>query len=318
MINAITIENDFQDAIYDGIKPFSQEQNHDELIAAIRQSGVAGLGGAAFPTHIKLSPPKDKKIEYLIINGAECEPYITCDYRVMLEEPEYINQGIDICRSILGDVKVIVAKHVGNKYPQGGEKQLIKSLLGREVPSGGFPYDIGVVVINVQTCVQIAKSIKTGMPMVDRVLTVTGRHLKTSKNLRVKLGTSFKDLIDQCGGVSSGQISKVLAGGPMMGVAVPSLDVPVVKGTSGILVLNEQETKQEEPLVCIKCARCVDACPMQLLPNFIAEYSDHKKYDKAAKLGAKDCIECGCCSYVCPVNLNLVQSIRNAKARIKK
>jgi electron transport complex protein RnfC len=248
----------------------------------------------------------------------------------MLEETELILEGIDAVRKHLGQVRVFIgiednaigefknAIKLKTKYPQGGERQLIKAITGREVPSGGLPYDVGAIVLNVGTCAQIARTLRIGMPLIDRVVTVTGRHLKEPKNLRVRIGTMISELIEQCGGLAGGEIGKVIAGGPMMGTAVPSLDVPVVKGTSGIIVMTKEEAKIPEPMPCIRCAKCVDSCPQYLLPNYLGDYAEHNRFDQAKKLGAMDCIECGACSYVCPTKRHLVQLIKLAKAEILK
>ncbi|MFA4967787.1 MAG: electron transport complex subunit RsxC, partial [Candidatus Margulisiibacteriota bacterium] len=331
MADSIVIESDGKMEAHEDIKP-----PKGDLISIIREAGIVGLGGAAFPTHIKLSPPKDKKIDTLIINGAECEPYLTGDHRIIIEEAELVLQGINAVMKHLGVSNVYLGSEdnkreaidrfksklriieLKTKYPQGGERQLIKAITGREVPSGGLPYDIGVVVLNVGTCAQIAKTLRTGMPLIERVVTVTGKHLKEPKNLRTRIGTLFSDLIDQCGGMNKGEIGKVVAGGPMMGVAVPSLDVPIVKGTSGILVMTEEEARIPDAAPCIRCAKCVDICPQYLLPNFLGDYSEHDRFDQAKKLGAMDCIECGACSYVCPTKRHLVQLIKLAKLEILK
>jgi len=335
---SVVIESDGKnEAIMPAIEP--------DVLKAIKEAGIVGMGGAAFPTHVKLSPPKDKPIEYLLINGAECEPFLTCDHRIMLEETELVLEGISLAAKLLKVEKVFIGIE-GNKqdvidnfklqtsnfktdhklqivkletkYPQGGEKQLIKAITGREVPSGGLPYEVGVVVLNVGTCAQIAKTLHTGMPLIERVVTVTGKYLKEPKNLRVKIGTSFKELIEFCGGVTQGEIKKVISGGPMMGIAVPSLDVPVVKGTSGILVMIEEEARLPEPEYCLRCGKCVDICPQYLLPNYLADYSEKEKFEKCEKFGALDCIECGACSYVCASKRNLAQLIKLAKAEIIK
>jgi electron transport complex protein RnfC len=297
------------------------------------------MGGAAFPTQVKLSPPPDKKIDTIIINGAECEPYLTADHRVMLEHSEDILFGLKAIMKAVGVEKgyvgiennkpdaikkmqelvkdenniEVVALHT--KYPQGGEKQLIYAITGREVPSGGLPMEVGVIVQNVGTTAMIAKAIKTGMPLIERVLTVTGSAIAEPKNLLVRIGTPFREVIQQCGGFKQTP-GKVIMGGPMMGLAQASIDVPVVKGTSGILVLSKDEAKQYQERPCIKCARCVDACPVYLLPTRLSHFAQHGMWDEAEDYNALDCIECGSCSFVCPSKIPLVQRIRLAKSQI--
>ncbi len=297
------------------------------------------MGGAGFPTQVKLSPPPEKDIDTLIINGAECESYLTADYRIMLELTDEIIFGIKAVIKALGVKKAYIGiednkpdayqkfrdrlADKGNievvslktKYPQGGEKQLIYSITGREVPSGGLPMDVGVVVQNVGTILAVSNAIKTGMPLIDRVVTVTGSGVKEPKNLLARIGTPFSDLIELCGGFN-GDPGKVIMGGPMMGLAQKDLNVPVVKGTSGILVLTKEEAKHFEEGPCIKCARCVDMCPISLLPTRIAHFSKMEMWDEAEEYNALDCIECGCCSYICPAKIPLVQRIRIAKSEI--
>lgn len=338
---SVVIESDGRDALDESIKPQGDidSLSKDAIIDIIKEAGIAGLGGAAFPTHVKLLPPPDKKIDLVIINGAECEPYLTCDHRLMVEKPEDVVYGTRAIMKALGVDKAVIAIEnnkadaiaailkaasaypnidvvaLKTKYPQGAEKQLIKALTGKEVPSGGLPSDVGAVVDNVGTAAAIAKAIKTGMPLIERVVTVTGKGIKEPKNLLARIGTPFAQLIEQCGGFS-GQPGKVIMGGPMMGIAQFSLDVPVIKGTSGILVLNEQEAETPAAQTCIRCGRCVEACPMNLLPLFISQYALAGMYDKAEQYYALDCIECGCCSFECPAKRPLVESIRLAKRAI--
>lgn len=338
---SVVIKSDGQDEIYEGINTFGDitALSPEEIKKIIRESGIVGMGGAGFPTQVKLSPPPEKDIDTLIINGAECESYLTADYRIMLELTDEIIFGIKAVIKALGVKKAYIGiednkpdayqkfrdrlADKGNievvslktKYPQGGEKQLIYSITGREVPSGGLPMDVGVVVQNVGTILAVSNAIKTGMPLIDRVVTVTGSGVKEPKNLLARIGTPFSDLIELCGGFN-GDPGKVIMGGPMMGLAQKDLNVPVVKGTSGILVLTKEEAKHFEEGPCIKCARCVDMCPVSLLPTRIAHFSKMEMWDEAEEYNALDCIECGCCSYICPAKIPLVQRIRIAKSEI--
>jgi len=318
--------------------------NKTELLNIIRESGIVGMGGAAFPTHIKLTPPPDKKVEYLIINGAECEPFLTCDYRLMVEESENIVKGVEILMRILEPKKVIFGieenkkdaadelykiiknKNLSNiidivilktKYPQGSEKHLIKAIIGKEVPSGGLPFDVGCIVQNVGTTLAIKEATYDGMPLIERVLTISGSGVKESKNVKVKIGTLSRDIVDYCGGIE-GDLRKIIFGGPMMGFSSYTLDVPITKGTSGLLLFTDNEVKEYEELPCIRCGRCANSCPMYLMPMFIDMYSRIEDFDKAKDFGALDCIECGACGYVCPSKRYLVQSIRYAKNELIK
>jgi len=309
-----------------------------QLIEIVKEAGIVGLGGAAFPTHIKLSPPKDKPIDTLIINGCECEPYLTADHRLMLENTEGILKGAEILKRILNPKRVIIAIEdnkpdaiekmeksakgfevikLKTKYPEGAEKQLIYALTRREVPSGGLPMDVGCLVQNVGTTLAVYEAVRFSKPLIERVLTVTGDGIREPKNLRVRIGTPIKDLIDVCGGYREPP-AKVILGGPMMGLAQYSDELPVVKGTSGILILTPKtaEVPQEGP--CLRCARCVDACPMNLLPCEIAKFIEHREFSKARDYGVLDCIECGCCAYVCPSKIRLVHLFKFGKSEIRR
>jgi electron transport complex protein RnfC len=286
---------------------------------------------------VKLSPPKDKPIDTLILNGAECEPYLTADHRLMCEYTDEIITGGFIISKALGAKNIYIGieddkpdaieafteKTKGKdievvplhaKYPQGGEKQLIKTILGREVPSGGLPLDVGVVVQNVGTAFAVYQAVIKGRPLVGRVISISGK-IREPKNLWVRIGTLFKDIIEWCGGVD-GSIKKVVMGGPMMGLAQYTLDVPVIKGTSGIILFGEDEVKVSRIEPCIKCGKCIGVCPMGLLPSMISQLSEHKRFEEAERMGVLDCIECGCCGYVCPANRPIVHFIKFAKAEV--
>jgi electron transport complex protein RnfC len=306
----------------------------EELKSRIREAGVVGLGGAAFPTHVKISPPSGKAVDTLIVNGVECEPYLTNDHRLMLERGEEILAGARLLSSVLGVRRVIVGieankpdaiRHLAElaggagievaglkvKYPQGAEKQLIKALLNREVPSGGLPFDVGVVVQNVGTALAVYEAVARGKPLIERVLTVSGDGVSEPRNLLVRIGTSFARVLEACGGIQPDGETKVIMGGPMMGIAQYSLEVPVIKGTSGILVFRRGRLDKETP--CIKCGRCVEVCPMMLMPVRIADYAEKDNFAMCAEYGVKDCIECGACAYVCDTKRPIVHWVKYAK-----
>lgn len=310
----------------------------DNLRNLVREAGIVGLGGATFPAHVKLSPPEGKKIDTLILNGVECEPFLTADHRLMLEEAERIIDGIQILRKIL-DLQTAIIGIEANKpdaiaalteqcaphdiavqalkvqYPQGAEKQLIDACTGRQVPSGGLPMDCGVVVQNVGTCAAISDAIRLGRPLVERIATVTGPAVVEPKNLKIAIGTPLQHLIDHCGGLN-GEPAKIIMGGPMMGQAQLSLEVPAIRGTSGVLIFREQDQTVRQAGPCIRCGRCVSVCPIHLQPTTIAAYARLDEIEMTEEYHALDCIECGCCTYICPASLPLVQSIRYAKGGI--
>lgn len=333
-----TYEAATQEVLY-GLDQDLDTLTRDELIKAVQASGMVGLGGAAFPSHVKLLPPEGKLIETLIINGCECEPYLTCDHRVMLEQTDRLIAGIrtimratgarqaiigvednklDAVKAIrdkLPEGEAISCEAVETKYPQGAEKMLIKSLLNREVPSGGLPVDIGVAVYNVGTMAQLGELIPRSRGLIERVVTVSGPGVGKPGNYLVPIGTPLRFLMEQVG--SSSEANEVIVGGPMMGMTVASLDVPVTKGLSGVVVFEkEAEEQQERPVYpCIKCGACLDACPINLNPSMLGQLASVRQYDvMAADFHLNDCFECGCCSYVCPSNIPLTQYFRIAKA----
>lgn len=311
----------------------------NELNSIIHEAGIVGLGGAAFPTHIKLSPPKEKKIDSFIINGCECEPFLTSDHRAMLEMTDEILTGMAIIMKVLGvekgyigiesnkpdaiaqmtqniqesdyNFKVIPLKV---KYPQGAEKMLIDAVLKRKVPTGGLPMDVGVVVNNVGTAIAVTQAVVEGKPLVERIVTVSGDGVPEPKNLLTRIGTSFQQLIEVCGGLKE-ETSSVYMGGPMMGISQWDLSVPVVKATSGIVCRTEESTNGTS-YPCIQCGTCVSACPMFLLPTKLARYSEHKLLEEASKIGILNCVECGSCAFVCPSHIPLVQWIRLGKMKV--
>ncbi len=315
----------------------------EELVSIIKDAGVVGLGGAAFPTHVKLSPPKNKSIDTVILNGAECEPYLTCDQRLMIENPKEILKGLEIILRTLNAKNAYIAIEdnkqpaiytmekallntqysirntklvvLHTKYPQGAEKQIIKSILNRTVPAGGLPMDVGCIVQNVQTAYAIYEAVYSGKPLVERAITLTGSCLKEPVNIRVRIGTVLKDLVDFIGGLKK-EPKKIIMGGPMMGLAQYTMDVPIVKGTSGVLFLSEEEVRQAEESVCIRCGKCIEVCPMQLAPTTLMYRVKREFFSEAKELGIAGCFECGACAYECPAKIPLLDYMKYGKARI--
>ncbi len=342
MVPAIVIENDGRDSAAEFIENSDYlNMSVDDIKNAIRDAGIVGMGGAAFPTNVKLSPPKEKTIDAVIINGAECEPYLTADHRLLHERPADVVEGLKIIMKSLGLTEGHIGIEVNKpdaitaietavsgesgitvwplevKYPQGAEKMLIKAVKGREVPSKGLPMDVGVVVQNVGTAVAIYEAVRFGKPLFERVVTVTGNGVAEPANMMVRLGTLMSEVIEQCGGLTDSAV-KVISGGPMMGFAQWTLDVPVVKGTSGILVMAKDEyVSSDEYSACIRCGRCIDVCPMGLNPSILSIYSEKGFFEDAKDNNLFDCFECGSCAYVCPAKRPMVQFMRLAKSQVK-
>jgi len=306
-----------------------------EISEATLNAGIVGLGGAAFPTHVKFMPNEKKPIDTLMINGCECEPYLTPDYRLMLDAPAPIITGALLAGIATGAEQIVIgiednkpeavesmrkaAAGTGikiailkTKYPQGSEKQLIQAVLQRIVPLAGLPLDVGVVVSNVATAAAVARAVLRGRPLTHRVVSVTGGGIVHPKNLLVPIGISFGELIDYCGGMTQ-DAARMIAGGPMMGFSFHSLDTPVTKGTSGLTVLTRDDVRKEQETSCIRCGRCVDVCPMNLVPTRLALASRHNNLDLIRKYSVMACFECGCCAYICPANIPLVQLVRTGK-----
>lgn len=313
----------------------------DQVVKAVQDAGVVGLGGAAFPTHVKLAPPKDYKVHTLIINGAECEPYLTSDHRTMVEYPERVHFGCRVMMHTLGVTKAVIGVEKNKpdaiaalertkpkdlditilpltvKYPQGAEKMLIHAVTGVEVPSGKLPVTVGVVVQNVGSLAAIAEVFDTGLPLIERIVTVTGHGLTRPANLIVPVGTKLKDLLAHCDGVTK-DASEVINGGPMMGMAVANLEAPVLKGTTGIVVLTKDEVRNEKVYPCIHCGRCLDACPVFLNPSWLGDLARVKRYQEMADNHLADCMLCGSCSYVCPSNIPLSQLFQASKVALRR
>ena len=322
----------------DIIVPYSNLEPKD-IIDKIKNAGIVGLGGACFPTHVKLMPPPGKKAEVLIVNGVECEPYLTCDHQLMMERGEQILVGIELVMKALGINKAIIGiennkpdaiAHMqqltaGNKsvtvqplklrYPQGGEKQLIDACIGRQVPSGALPIEVGAVVDNVATLFAVYEAVMKNKPLISRVMTVTGKDVKNPGNYEVRFGTPLADVLEMAGGVPE-STGKVIGGGPMMGRAMQNLDMPCNKRMSGALLMTKEESVRVEPSPCIRCGKCVSACPMGLEPYLLAKLSAAQNWEKMEELSIMDCIDCGCCLFTCPSHRPLLDYIRLGKGKV--
>jgi len=337
----IEVEDDIWDEKIDRSPELNSEITLDAtaILAKIQDAGIVGLGGATFPTHVKLVPPKGMKADVLLINGVECEPYLTSDHRMMLERTEELIVGVQLLMKALNvnkaaigiennkpdaiskiiktayrhtDISVVPLKV---KYPQGGEKQLIKAVTGREIASGALPISVGAVVTNIATTFAVYEAVQKNKPLFERVVTVTGKSLANPSNFKVRIGTSIGELINAAGGLPE-NCGKIINGGPMMGKAVTNTEIPVTKGTSGILMMPETEAKRGEIMPCIRCSRCVSVCPMGLEPFLLMTVSEKQIWDRAEYERVMDCIECGSCSYTCPANRPLLDYIRLGKGKV--
>lgn len=336
MGDCIVIKNDHQETVF-------KDEDYEKLplIEKVLQSGIVGMGGATFPTNVKLSPPPHNRLDTLIVNGAECEPYVTADTRLMIEKSNEIVEGIELILKAIPSIKkayigieshsteainsmklavkdsptisVVVLKA---QYPQGAEKTIIKNLTGREVPSAKLPAEVGCLVQNVATIYSLYKAVTLHEPNISRIVTINGDSVKNPKNLHVKYGTPMSKVLEVCQ-VDLENTEKLLAGGPMMGKTVTNLEVPVIKGTNGLTLLTPENLKPQPSTPCIMCSECLNVCPMNLQPILISESAVRGQFDYSATLGAMDCIECGNCSYICPAKIPLLDNIRHAKTNIR-
>ena len=337
MVDAIVVENDEKYETVEFQKADSLENlSKEEILDRIKEGGVVGMGGAGFPTHVKLAPKEPEKIEYVLVNGAECEPYLTSDYRRMLEQPEWIIGGLKcilklfdnakgyICiednkpdciakmtEMVKGEQKIEV-RTLKTKYPQGAERCLIYAVSGREINSSMLPADAGCVVDNIDTVCAVYRAVMAGEPVMDRIVTVTGEAVADPCNFKAKMGTSFADLLEAAGGFKQ-PAKKIISGGPMMGFAMFDYHVPVVKTSSAMLCMTEDDISEKEPTACINCGRCVGVCPARLVPSRLATYSEHGQAELFEKHHGMECVECGCCSFVCPAKRPLTQSMRSMR-----
>jgi electron transport complex protein RnfC len=321
--------------------PFSRYSTED-FLKAVQQAGIVGLGGAAFPAHVKFSVPKDKSCRVLMLNGSECEPFLTCDHRLMLEYADDLLEGTAILQHFLSAERIVAGIEANKpdaiallrslavkkglplevlplevKYPQGAEKMMISAVLGVEVPSGKLPIDIGALVANVGTIVALSHYFREGRPLIERVVTVTGTAVRRPSNLLIPIGTPMREVVDYCGGLTHEAV-RILLGGPMMGISQKTLDVPVVKGTSGILLLTSEEVRDLQTFNCIRCGRCLEACPIFLNPARMGVLVKKGQWQELEEMNVMDCFECGSCSYVCPSAIPLVQSFRVGKSVLRE
>ncbi len=338
----VIVTNDFENESVEnfGINRDVNTLSNEEIIKIIGDSGIVGMGGAGFPTGVKLSP-KNQNIDYIIINGSECEPYLTSDYRLMLERSRDIIEGIAIVLRLFEKAKAIIGiednkpkaidalsfecngnsrinvMSLSTRYPQGGERRLISSVTGRQINSHILPADAGVIVLNIATVIAIYEAVKMNMPLIHRVVTLTGDAMAQPANVDVLLGVSHKFLCGECGGLKDNAV-KIISGGPMMGMAMDSLDYPVVKTSSSILAISKDDVEKMETTSCIRCGRCVGVCPETLVPQLMAQAAVNKDYERFEKLYGMECIECGCCTYVCPAKRPLTQTFKLAKIKVRE
>ncbi|MBD5543305.1 MAG: electron transport complex subunit RsxC [Lachnospiraceae bacterium] len=336
-VMSIVIENDerYEEVEYAPVKPLA-EMTREEILEKIKEAGIVGMGGAGFPTHVKLSPKEPDKIDYVIANCAECEPYLTSDYRRMLEEPEKLIEGLKVSMALFPNAKGILAvednkpdciqilreltkdepdiqvKPLKTKYPQGAERQLIYAATGRAIDSTKLPADAGCVVNNVDTIVAINRAVREGKPLMYRIVTVTGDAINNPRNFRVRIGTNYHELIEEAGGFKEEPV-KIISGGPMMGFGIFDLDVPTTKTASALLCLTKDDVSAMEPGPCINCGRCVEVCPGRVVPSRLADFAEHYEEEKFLKWNGMECCECGCCSYICPAKRPLTQSIKSMR-----
>lgn len=338
---SIIIENDGEYEVLERPAPANwQEMDRKDLLEVIQDAGIVGMGGAGFPTHVKLSPKNPDSIDYIIVNGSECEPYLTSDYRRMLEEPEKVVTGLEIVLHMFPQASGIIAIEdnkpeairimkeqtadhpkiqvnvMKTKYPEGAERQLIYANTGRYINSGMLPADAGCIVHNVDTVTAIYKAVVEGVPLIDRIITISGDDIVDPKNFKVLLGTSLQELIEAAGGYLDGEPEKIISGGPMMGKAMFSTEVPAVKGSSAVLCMKKDEVAACEPSNCIRCGRCVAVCPGRVNPTKLASLAEHGKLDAFVEQDGMECCECGCCSYVCPAKRHLTQTIAATRKAI--
>lgn len=339
MVNSIIVDNDglFEEVTY--VPHDVETLSKEEIIHLIQEAGVVGMGGAGFPTHVKLSPKEPEKIDYVIANCAECEPYLTSDYRRMLEEPEKLVSGLKIVLKLFDHARGILAiednkpecvevlsrlvkkesnisvRVLQTKYPQGAEKQLIYAATGRAIHAGMLPADAGCIVDNVDTLVAIYHAVAEGKPLMNRIVTVTGNAVNDPRNFYVRIGMNYRDLIEEAGGFKS-RPEKVISGGPMMGMALFDLDVPTTKTASALLCLTKDEVSEMEPSPCINCGRCVEVCPGRLVPKTLAACAEHHDEERFVQNHGLECCECGCCSYICPAKRQLTQSVKSMRKMV--
>lgn len=337
MVNSIIVENDglYEETSYDPVKPL-EEMTNEEIVEKIKNAGVVGMGGAGFPTFIKFSPKEPEKIDYVIANCAECEPYLTSDYRRMLERPDKLIEGlkvalklfdnargilaiednkqdcIDLLRKLTKDEPRISVMALNTKYPQGAERQLIYATTGRKLNSSMLPADIGCIVSNVDTIVTIRRAVMENKPMTFRIVTVTGDAVKEPQNFIVRIGTNYQELIEKAGGFKS-EPEKLISGGPMMGFALFDTNIPVTKTASALLALTKDEVSAMEPSACINCGKCVEVCPGRVIPSKLSDFAEHGMEEEFLQYDGMECCECGCCSYICPAKRNLTQNIKSMR-----